>query len=402
MIVKTHFKNILGITLISLLLLILAVIVVKPDEANAAKIFHIKTSYANKSHTAIRVKWKTSGKMAALRVKIYKGSDMRDNLIGSYVISNKKRSYIFRGLKKNEYYTIFLFGYSKKNADFKYRIAKKKFLVTSGVSTLASDWIGEDWYLYSKDYVEMDWLVRGTDLSIKPNGIQIFRKENDGDWKKIVTLKESKKFADKYFYKDRDIEFGQTYKYKARAYVKVKKKKKTKTIYGRFSNTEVCEIFNRGPAFETDNEGSVPKEETASKAVLTSTADKLNFDTVFRFGEGNKEVYANDDIWADVYTDIEESRYWTENYMSSCPVFIVKEYRIGDGEWQEAKGDVTVRKNEVISLKFEGKTESDTCNTKKWIEFVIPDCLYNGKEVYGLITLTNGYNGCSINDSGLD
>ena len=395
---QTYIRSILSVTFIALLLLA-AGIASKPEEAYAAKHFSIKGSYEDKAHTKVRIKWKPARKMAAFRIKVYRGSEGFD-LTDSAKLGSRKRSYVVRGLEKDEWYTVVLFGYSKKSAKKKYRIAKSIYTITNGVSTIAPDWFGEDWDAYSKDYVRMDWFTRDTSFGISADGIQIYKKVNDGEWQKLVTLKKGKKYV--YVYRDRDIEFGNTYTYKARAYARIKKNGKTKTRFGRFSADEVCEIFNSGPVFSTENEGSVPESETASQAVLTATAANMNFDTVFHFGEGDTEAYVNNDLWADVYPDIEKSSYWTEHYMPSCPVFIVKEYRIEGGEWQEAKGDVTVSRNETISFRFEGKTESDTCNTKKWVEFVIPGCTYNGKKVYGLIILTNGYNGCTINDGDLD
>ena len=169
-----------------------------------------------------------------------------------------------------------------------------------------------------------------------------------------------------------------------------------------FSYPEVCKIFNEKPVLSTDIYDKSEESETADSATLVSTSDKLNFDLSFHFGEGNTKAYFNGDLWEPVYADIEEDTRWEEKLAPKCPVFIVTEYKLGNGMWQEAKGDVILKRGESISLKFEGETEKDTADTTRWVDFMIPGCEYNGIETWGHIILTNGYNGCSINDGGLE
>ena len=394
-----------GMILMVILVMCLSAVIARPGEVHAAKHFTIKASYANSEHTAIKLKWKPAHKMKAFQLQLYSRDDI--DLLKSVKLSKNKRSYTIRGLKKDEFYTVHLFGYSKKSAKAKSRIARSKYTITTGVSHVVQDWVNDEWGLGNNNtYVHQYWSTRDTDFGIKADGIQIYRKVNNGDWEKLITFsrkrkKESKKYG-VYIYNDKDIEFGNIYTYKARAYAKVKKNGKTKTIFSVFSYPDDCKIYNEEPVFTTDIDDIKTESETASSATLVSTADKLNFDFTFHFGEGGTKAYFNGDLWTQGYADIEEDKRWEEKIAPDCPVFIVTGYKLDDGMWQEAKGDVTLSKGESISLKFEGETEKDTADTTRWVDFMIPGCIYNESVTWGHIILTNGYNGCTINDDALE
>ena len=63
---------------------------------------------------------------------------------------------------------------------------------------------------------------------------------------------------------------------------------------------------------------------------------------------------------------------------------------------------MTVQKNETISLRFVGETEKDIVDSTRFVEFLIPDCTYNGDSVLSHLNLYNGYTGCTINDDALE
>lgn len=253
-------------------------------------------------------------------------------------VSGTKRTYSDSTVKANTDYTYVVKAYKVTG--------KKKKLISTATQTVyvgvlsVSSYPGDD----------MQWNV-GTTLQgyfesygdMQPAGMEIYRKEDKGSYKKIITINSFREDADGYIagFLDMGINAGTTYKYKARVYWIEGGEKK----YSTFSKARSVTAVNTEPVIHTRLQ-SEDAEHVSQLVVCVENA-----------AWNNGKIYIRTNGYSDIDGETFDG-YLTGNDDESdfSNIYVtLKEYSYDNKNWKkyEAGKAIVLKHNKSVYLKFE-------------------------------------------------
>ena len=330
-------------------------------QAYAASGLKISAKIPDKAKPAVvKCTWKSSLK----KIKFYKiivkelNEDF-DPVKTAYKKKVKKAAgtVTLKKLKKNKQYYIYIEAYNKAG-----KLQKAEFtFMTTGVQIPYMDL--EDVIAAGEEIKVSFFWANGKKETYSPDKAYLYKKAGDGKWKKIKTFKANKS-ADA-SYKDRDIKAGETYSYKVRLSDTITVKGKKKTVYSAYSKVVTKKAMNETGQIRSSFAGTTPKQKEMPLIDLDLEMDKYNYTAVFDFDKA-KEACASLDINGD----------------EIGAKYDIAEYGLNGGDWQEAKGKVTVNAGDVFSLRLklqEGQKLLDFTEDRR---IAVYNVEYNGDADY--------------------
>ena len=317
----------------------------------------LKTSakYVKGNAQTVAVSWKYSGdkKISYYRVSLYDGTKWLTKK--AYVpyftrysykdygrpeknikVSKKKSSYTFKKLKANKVYVIVVDGFSKKGT----HEVSGRVEVTTGAPRVIRDY-EKTARVWNK--ITPCFGIYPTNLSYKADSFQIYRRAEGSPWKKVKTVKAKKNILYTYKYVDKKVDFGKVYQYKIRSISKVKINGKKKTVKGPFSTVFKLRAADDPGLLTASIDPATPAAKDMKTVEITVTSQEKNGDTVLRFQKDGTIVWLND------YGYCADPSGW----------FVLTDYKLPGGDWQEAKGEVSLTAGGSISFRFAAKGEND-------------------------------------------
>lgn len=155
----------------------------------------------------------------------------------------------------------------------------------------APDTVCWDDYIYSDCYLSpsrIDLSLYYGGQGLKSKGVEIYRKESGGSYKKLASVARGK--SDHITYKDTSVQAGQSYTYKARTYLKVGKKKK----YGPWSDTVTLTAVTRNGTFAAEYLNPDPGQAVEQLLIKVSSdtgTGVLEFSEPVFYPENEEEYY---------------------------------------------------------------------------------------------------------------
>ena len=257
-----------------------------------------------------------------------------------------KTSYTFKKLKNNRFYVMYIRAYARKGKV----ITADSVSVNTGVRCISFDF---EECVESADSIKTEAWVYPSDCGYEPCKLELYKKAGKGKWKAVKTFKAKSKQFFHYKFDDKKVTLGGHYKYKIRGIAVTKVKGRKKTVKGPFSAVFEADAFNRQGYFNVSLSGATPAAKDMKKMEFDIRSDEKNADVLFRFGNGDTEVWTGD----------------SEEKSRKSP-FVISDYKTAGGEWHKAVGDVSLSRGESIGLRIVSKDGEGIDLTKdNWLMF---------------------------------
>jgi len=291
-------------------LLLFVLFLIFPVQANA-----ISAEGKVTSPTSIKITLKGKTEYKYWRIK---QTDYNNKEKTIRILKTSTRHFTINNLKKNKKYEYVISFGNKEKGKFK----PKRYDYTSALYTRLSM---ADWPDYADDtpdekdlsisYYDIEGYCRNDGLPAK--GIQIYRKEKGGSFKRIKTIKK-KSFT----YRDKTVKKGKTYYYKMRCYGTYK----GKTIYSPWTSTYEWSSFHQYGKY-------------TSKII---TSEKKYFAIKLTSDKYNRKLSMKPDAFC--FRD-------TEEYVD-CGLKITK-YSLDGKTWKIPGKEIALNPGKSIWLRFE-------------------------------------------------
>lgn len=326
----------------------------------AASKIGLSVSLPDKAKPAIvKCRWKSSlkgVKFFKLKCVLLKsGETATGKTVYSKKLKKASGNITLKKLKKNKLYSIVLEAYDKSGNVVK----RSGRTVTTGIP---APYFDKGLTAGYGDHIEI--VMSGVGEQYSPDRAYLYRRAEGSKWEKIKTFKLNGKDYN-FKYTDKNVETGRKYIYRARVKDTVKVKGKKKTLYSAYSEAFAKAAMNERGVLQCAYSSATPQQKEMSDIELDMTMDKYNYQTEFDFDKA--EAWASKDLAGD---DALGSKYK------------IAEYKLNDGEWQKAKGKVTVKAGEKFSMRFkleEGQPLLDFTEDRRIAVYSVK---YNGKDGY--------------------
>lgn len=314
-------------------LMIMAIIT--KDSSYAAVVLKAKAARpSNAAFTTIKVSWEIkSSKVSYVKMK-YGRYQSRLGYTGktkTLKLSKRVKSKTLKKLKKNNIYRFELRAYSKNGKLLKKRVVSKFTGIDPPLFDMEYAERRHDYIMFEPWYDGSTYSTTDPDLNMKPDytvkRMELYRYNEDEGWKLL-----SEKVSPYTDFKDTDVEFGKYYKYRLQTFAVAKiggKKVEMKSPYAY----KTIRAANDTGYFTMSFSDVTPLSPSMSVIEVDINMDQYNDDTVFEFGKKSEKVKLYDGYYP--INDLE-----------------ITDYKLDDGEWTKAQGDVKVCANQKISLRM--------------------------------------------------
>ncbi|MSS64111.1 fibronectin type III domain-containing protein [Velocimicrobium porci] len=309
-----------------------------------------------KSPSKVTLHWK---KQSVAGYDIYRAKVGKNEAVGKYTyiasVSGSKTSYSTKVAYKQRY-SYLIKGYQKKNGKKVYKYEGEAAAYIGVGSVVWDEYFPVDAQISTSAITLMFNVSEG----ICPDGFEVYRKTAKTKYKKIKTLKNTKKESYIKFI-DKTVKARQTYTYRVRSYKKIYGQK----VYSSYTNAESLSAVNSEGKYIVKSVSGEKNDPTS--ITISITSDKDN------------GVTKLEDLYYVADYEYQKSK---QDEVSSVEVIPIK-YSWNQKDWTELSG------TDSISLKA-GKTLFITYSTFK--KETIPDDIED-YETAQIVNLSGRYNG---------